>query len=95
MPGAQSPGMAASMQPLGTIKNKKGHLSNTPPLWKTSRARQPLVDHNRGQLFVTGSSDCCVHGIEERTVHAFDRPKISLSRLLTSVSKTLLFPAFS
>ena len=30
---------AASMQPLGTIKNKKGHHLNTPPLWKESRAQ--------------------------------------------------------
>jgi len=34
MPSAQNQGRAASMQPLGTIKNKKGHLSNTPPLWE-------------------------------------------------------------
>jgi elongation factor Tu len=27
------------MQPLGTIKNKKGHHPNTPPLWETSRAQ--------------------------------------------------------
>jgi len=27
------------MQPLGTIRNKKGHHPNTPPLWETSRAR--------------------------------------------------------
>jgi len=27
------------MQPLGTIKNKKGHHLNTPPLWETSRAQ--------------------------------------------------------
>jgi uncharacterized protein YjbI with pentapeptide repeats len=39
MPGAQSQGRAASMQPLGTIKNKKGHHLNTPPLWETSRAQ--------------------------------------------------------
>jgi len=39
MPGAQSPGKAASMQPLGTIKNQKGHHLNTPPLWETSRAQ--------------------------------------------------------
>ena len=37
MPGAQSQGRAASMQPLG--KNKKGHHPNTPPLWETSRAQ--------------------------------------------------------
>ena len=39
MPGDQSPGRAASRQPLGTIKNKKGHHPNTPPLWETSRAQ--------------------------------------------------------
>jgi 5'-nucleotidase len=39
MPGTQSQGRAASMQPLGTIKNKKGHHPNTPPLWETSRAQ--------------------------------------------------------
>jgi biotin carboxyl carrier protein len=39
MPGAQSQGRAASMQPLGTSKNKKGHHPNTPPLWETSRAQ--------------------------------------------------------
>jgi uncharacterized protein YjbI with pentapeptide repeats len=27
------------MQPLGTIKNKKGHHPNTPPLWEESRAQ--------------------------------------------------------
>ena len=27
------------MQPLGTIKNIPGHLSNTPPLWEESRAQ--------------------------------------------------------
>jgi biotin carboxyl carrier protein len=26
-------------QPLGTIKNKKGHHPNTPPLWEESRAQ--------------------------------------------------------
>ena len=39
MPGTQSQGRAASMQPLGTIKNKKGHHLNTPPLWEISRAQ--------------------------------------------------------
>jgi biotin carboxyl carrier protein len=39
MPDAQSQGRAASMQPLGTVKNKKGHHLNTPPLWETSRAQ--------------------------------------------------------
>jgi biotin carboxyl carrier protein len=39
MPGGNSQGRAAFMQPLGTIKNKKGHLSNTPPLWEESRAQ--------------------------------------------------------
>ena len=39
MPSAQNQGRAASMQPLGTIKNKKGHHLNTPPLWETSRAQ--------------------------------------------------------
>ena len=39
MPGAQSSGRAASMQPLGTIKNHKGHHPNTPPLWEESRAQ--------------------------------------------------------
>jgi len=39
MPGAQSQGRAASMQPLGTIKNQKGPHPNTPPLWETSRAQ--------------------------------------------------------
>ena len=39
MPGTQSQGSAASMQPLGTIKNKKGHHPNTPPLRETSRAQ--------------------------------------------------------
>jgi uncharacterized protein YjbI with pentapeptide repeats len=39
MPGAQSPGRVASMQPLGTSKNKKGHHPNTPPLWEISRAQ--------------------------------------------------------
>ena len=39
MPGAQSQGSAACMQPLGIIKNKKGHHPNTPPLWETSRAQ--------------------------------------------------------
>jgi actin-related protein len=39
MPGAQSQAKAASMQPLGTIKNKKGHHPNTPPLWEESRAQ--------------------------------------------------------
>ena len=39
MPGTQSQAKAASMQPLGTIKNKKGHHLNTPPLWETSRAQ--------------------------------------------------------
>jgi uncharacterized protein YjbI with pentapeptide repeats len=39
MPGTQSQGRAAFMQPLGTIKNKKGHHLNTPPLWETSRAQ--------------------------------------------------------
>ena len=39
MPGAQSQGRAASMQPLGTSKNKKGHYLNTPPLWEISRAQ--------------------------------------------------------
>jgi hypothetical protein len=39
MPGIQSQGRAACMQPLGTIKNKKGHHPNTPPLWEESRAQ--------------------------------------------------------
>jgi hypothetical protein len=39
MPGAQSQGRAAFMQPLGTSKNKKGHHLNTPPLRETSRAQ--------------------------------------------------------
>jgi biotin carboxyl carrier protein len=39
MPGAQSQGRVASLQPLGIIKNKKGHHLNTPPLWETSRAQ--------------------------------------------------------
>jgi hypothetical protein len=39
MPSAQSQAKAASMQPLGTIKNKKGHHLNTPPLWEESRAQ--------------------------------------------------------
>jgi hypothetical protein len=34
MPDAQSQGKAASMQPLGKTKNKKGHHLNTPPLWE-------------------------------------------------------------
>jgi hypothetical protein len=29
----------AVQQPLGTIKNKKGHHLNTPPLWEESRAQ--------------------------------------------------------
>ena len=39
MPGTQSQAKAASTQPLGTIKNKKGHHPNTPPLWEESRAQ--------------------------------------------------------
>jgi hypothetical protein len=35
----KSQGAAASVQPFGTIKNKKGHHLNTPPLWETSRAQ--------------------------------------------------------
>jgi hypothetical protein len=34
IPGTQSQGKAASMQPLGKTKNKKGHHLNTPPLWE-------------------------------------------------------------
>jgi molecular chaperone DnaK (HSP70) len=39
MPGTQSQGRAAWLQPLGTTKNKKGHHPNTPPLRETSRAQ--------------------------------------------------------
>jgi GTP-binding protein len=39
MLGTQSQSRAASTQPLGTIKNQKGHHLNTPPLWEEIRAQ--------------------------------------------------------